>query len=409
MAKLNKHDQRWIYDYAIKESGTVLHLQGLERGMLPTSVRQLDMVSKHLGRAARKIEKLADIEAARNHKASAMELYFEAANAYAFAQNAILENNREKKALHGRVLACDVQVRKLAPYTIDRMEVPWADGVVAANFHVLPGDEPAPCVVYIPGCDVTKEFYPNPLFNHAHQRGMHIVTVDGPGQGEENLAGVRLTADNYGTAMSTFFDAVAERDDVDETKIVMFGFSFGALWAVQSAAAEPRYAALAAPMTTVSLKNMFAEVPWREPQFSYLTGAQTQEELDAIAEQMDLKYAVPNITCPTLFANGEYDPRSPLDDVFALYDALTVEREMWIFEDQHHQISTSGRPGAGMRGLWMIDLFPNSLDWLRDRIDGVPIERSGEVTYIRDAGQGPYGDDASPSRSWLDAYGIPEG
>ena len=80
---------------------------------------------------------------------------------------------------------------------------------------------------------------------------------------------------------------------------------------------------------------------------------------------------------------------------------------MWIFEDQHHQISTSGRPGAGMRGLWGIDLFPASLDWLRDRIDGVPIERSGEVTYVRDAGQGPYGNDASPSRSWLDAYGIP--
>ena len=26
MAKLNKQDQRWIYDYAIKEAGTVLHL-----------------------------------------------------------------------------------------------------------------------------------------------------------------------------------------------------------------------------------------------------------------------------------------------------------------------------------------------------------------------------------------------
>ena len=85
MAKLNKHDQRWIYDFAIKESGTVLHLQGITRGMLPQSVRQLDMVSKHLGRAGLKVEKLADTEAARNHRASALDLYFEAANIYSNA------------------------------------------------------------------------------------------------------------------------------------------------------------------------------------------------------------------------------------------------------------------------------------------------------------------------------------
>ncbi len=38
--------------------------------------------------------------------------------------------------------------------------------------------------------DTTKETYPNPLNNHFGERGMHVLVLDGPGQGESWLRGI---------------------------------------------------------------------------------------------------------------------------------------------------------------------------------------------------------------------------
>ena len=63
----------------------------------------------------------------------------------------------------------------------------------------------APDLLY-PGLDTLKEAWPHPFFNAAHQRGMHVLSFDGPGQAESNLRGIRLTADNYEDAASTALD-----------------------------------------------------------------------------------------------------------------------------------------------------------------------------------------------------------
>ena len=67
-----------------------------------------------------------------------------------------------------------------------------------------------PLVFYVPGCDQTKEAWPHPYYNQALQRGMHAFSFDGPGQGESNLRGIRLTADNYEEAASAAIDYLAQ-------------------------------------------------------------------------------------------------------------------------------------------------------------------------------------------------------
>ena len=62
---------------------------------------------------------------------------------------------------------------------------------------MVKGKPKAPTVIFIPGCDMTKEMYPDPQINHAIDRGMHILVMDGPGQGMSNIRGIKLTADNY--------------------------------------------------------------------------------------------------------------------------------------------------------------------------------------------------------------------
>ena len=194
-APLARDSQQWMLDYLIQETGKVFHFQGEGRGRLPKSVRSHDMISKHLGLQARKLEALAKAEAAAGHPETALDFYFQATVLYAGAQHIILESNDEKRYLYAGVRRCYEQVIALAPYRIEHVDIPWNGTLVSGNLHLCPGRVAAPLVFYIPGCDTLKEAWPHPFFNAAHQRGMHVFSFDGPGHAESNLRGIRLTAD----------------------------------------------------------------------------------------------------------------------------------------------------------------------------------------------------------------------
>ncbi len=181
---LHRDNQQWFFDWMVKETGKTFHFQPDGRGRLPKSVRSHDMIAKHVGMAAKKSERLAQAEMEAGHKETAMELYYSAALQYADAQHVVFETGDEKKFLHGGVIRCYDKVRELAPYKIEHVDVLWNGTIVSGNLHLAPGDGPKPLIFYVPGCDQTKEAWPHPYYNQALQRGMHVFSFDGPGQGE---------------------------------------------------------------------------------------------------------------------------------------------------------------------------------------------------------------------------------
>src|SRR5881296_1476813 len=287
-APLARDSQQWMLDYLIQETGKVFHFQGEGRGRLPKSVRNHDMISKHLGLQARKLEATARAEAAAGHPETALDFYFQATVQYAGAQHVIFENNDEKRYLYAGVRRCYEQVIALAPYRIEHIDIPWNGTQVSGNLHLCPGRVAAPLVFYIPGCDTLKEAWPHPFFNAAHQRGMHVLSFDGPGQAESNLRGIRLTADNYEEAASTALDYLVQRPEIDAKRI----------------------GAIAAPASTYCEKYilMDLESPRWKQLFAYLTQASTEAELDAVLGAMTLDGYMARIACPVLLAAGEYDP-----------------------------------------------------------------------------------------------------
>ena len=81
-APLARDSQQWMLDYLIQETGKVFHFQGDGRGRLPRSVRSHDMISKHLGLQARRMEALAKAELDAGHRETALDLYFQATALY---------------------------------------------------------------------------------------------------------------------------------------------------------------------------------------------------------------------------------------------------------------------------------------------------------------------------------------
>lgn len=120
---LRRDNQKWVYDWIIKETGKVFHFQPDGRGRLPRSVRSHDMIAKHMGLSARRLERLAQAEAEAGHRETAMEIYYQAALQYLDAQHVVFETNDESFGSHWgmRIAATEHRVRAVA--------APWASFV----------------------------------------------------------------------------------------------------------------------------------------------------------------------------------------------------------------------------------------------------------------------------------------
>jgi pimeloyl-ACP methyl ester carboxylesterase len=398
---LRRDNQKWVYDWVVKETGKVFHFQPDGRGRFPRAVRSHDMISKHMGMQARRYERLAQAEAEAGHRETALELYYQATLNYHDAQHVVFELNDEKKHLHGSLMRCYEKVREFAPYRIEHVDVPWNGTVVSGNLHLAPGAGAKPLVFYVPGCDQTKEAWPHPFWNHAQQRGMHAFSFDGPGQGESNLRGIRLTADNYEQAASAAIDHLIKRPEIDAKKIGVYALSFGSHWGMRIAATEHRIAACAAPWASYVDKHYLLneESPRYKQLFAFLTQSTTEEELDKVVAGMNMDGLMPQVKCPTLLTTGEYDPRAPLEEVLRLFDLMKAPAELWVMPDQHHNGSVTG---GGRAAVWEGDIHAFVCDWLRERFEGKPVKHPGKVLWLDTAGAGPNATKVSYKRRWFD-------
>jgi pimeloyl-ACP methyl ester carboxylesterase len=401
-ARLARDSQQWLLDYLIQETGRVFHFQGSERGALPRTVHNHDMISKHLGKSAQRLEALASAEAAADHPETALDFFYQAALQYSGAQHVIFENNAEKRFLFQGLRRAFDQVIEYAPYRIEHLDIPWNGTIVSGNLHLCPGVDSAPLIFFVPGCDMTKEAWPQPRLNQPIQRGMHVFSFDGPGQGESNLRGIRLTASNYEQAASVALDYLLQRPEIDAERVGVYALSFGAFWGMRFAARDPRIKALAAPAASYCSPHSLMDLDgprWKQL-FAYLTQSETEGELDETLAEMTLDGYIEQITCPLLMGAGEYDPRSPIEEVYRVFDRVTAPAELWVFADQHHMpqvgpVETNGgQPG---------NTLANAVcDWLRDRLTGKPVRHPGQVVYVEADGPGPNSPQAALKRHWYE-------
>ena len=144
---------------------------------------------------------------------------------------------------------------------------------------------------------------------------------------------------------------------------------------------------------------MDLESPRWKQLFAYLTQSSTEAELDEVLSAMTLDGYMARIACPVLLAAGEYDPRSPIDEVYRMFDQLTAPAELWVFADQHHMPSIGGTESAGPSA----PLHSVMCDWLRDRFADKPLRHPGQVLYIEANSAGPNSPTVARKRAWYES------
>ena len=63
-----------------------------------------------------------------------------------------------------------------------------------------------------------KEYFPRVMNSLGVNRGMHVISMDGPGQGNSNIQKIRAVADNYERAGAAVIDYLEKREEVDSDK-----------------------------------------------------------------------------------------------------------------------------------------------------------------------------------------------
>ncbi len=265
------------------------------------------------------------------------------------------------------------------------MEIPWGGHRLAALFHLLPDRRRAPTILLVPGMDMTKETLPSPLDNLFVKRGVHVLALDGPGQGASNLRKIRVDADNYADAGRAAIDWLVGRPEVDAERLGLLGMSMGTYWAPLVASRDRRVRACASAHACYGDKtSMFEQASPRFKQmFMYMAGIHDEAEFDRMAARMTLVGRAREIACPMLMVTGEYDPLCSLAEAFRVYDELPGPKEIWVFENEFHRVTNSrALGGAAIHGFMV--------DWLKDAMDGRLAPDHRREVLIPHRGLGPF-------------------
>ena len=384
-------EQRWLLDQVIKVSGldwdqgrTGKILRNCGPGVggdlneIGRRVQKFSDIPREFSRLARRREELGCKAEEEGHEVEAREHYYVAATFYTNAQWAIYEDDNPDRIGWGkRKRSCYDKYIRFANRPIERVELPFDGSSLSALLHLpyrsRPGEK-LPCILYIPGMDGVKEdtsIYGDPIL----ERGMALLSIDGPGQGESRERGVKVTASNYGEAGKAAFAYLSKRDEIDRDRLAIFGSSMGSYWGTRVAADEPGFKACA--VSGVCLEpgqyTIFNTAsPTFKLNFMYMSGYDDEEAFDEFAKTLTLRGVASRVTCPYLVVAGEDDELCPIEFVYELLGEVRSPRVLQLYEGEKHSI----RNPAARRLI---------VDWLKDRLDGRPVK--SEKIYVEMSGR----------------------
>ena len=386
--RTERDSQQWMLDLALNLRGRVQNFEA-DSMEVPSRARNYRMVPKVWRKDAEHHEALAKRAQAKGMSATATAHYDHAIEAYRMGQHAIYyDDHPVKKTMYRKLDEMVDRRTQVADYPIERVEVPFDDGKsISCLLHLLPGRPRAPVVIYVPGMDQTKEVFPKAAHNVALSRGFHVLAMDGPGQGASNLRKIRAVGDNYERAGAAVVSYLQKRKEVNPRKIAIYGVSMGSYWTLRLASYDRRIAAVASTVACFNPNNtIFTQSSPRFKQmFMYMAGYKDEDAFDEeVAKPMTVRGHLGDIQCPTLLATGEFDPLCPLEDAIEAFGELQTQKEMWVFEDQFHQLRSPPNIGGLTSGEYV-------LDWLQLALGGKLKKNHKRMAYIRNKGDGPWG------------------
>ena len=261
------------------------------------------------GRTGQYYERLAEEADEAGKKVTAGEAWRRAALCWHWGKFVFVDDLDQQRAAHDRTVACFRRGAATLSPPAEPVRIPYENTTLAAYLRVPASQTKPPVVIMMPGLDSVKEEL-QATAEYMLARGMAVIAIDGPGQGEaEYELPIEPAYERVATAVADYLEG---RDDIDPARIGGFGVSLGGYYAARAAAYEPRIkaaVALAGPYQWSLDWDILP--PQTRATFQRRSGAATEAEAREKLSALTLEPAAALITTPLLVAAGGRDRLVP--------------------------------------------------------------------------------------------------
>jgi 2,6-dihydroxypseudooxynicotine hydrolase len=286
-------------------------------------------------------------------KLTAGEHLVRAAIYYHFAKFVFVQDPAQMRAAHMKAVECYTAALPFMRPPGERVSVGRYKAVLRR-----PAAGRCPVLVMAPGLDSTKEelhAYEEPFL----ARGIAVLAFDGPGQGEAEYE-VPICGD-YEHAAAEVADWIEAREDLDRSRVAIWGVSLGGYYAPRAAAFEKRFKACIALSGPFDWAQLWDDLPeltretFRVRSHSPDAGAARRR-----AAELTLRDCARLIECPLFIVAGRQDRLVPAAHAERLAKSVSGPVELVMVEDGGH--NANNRPYR---------YRSRSADWLAERF-GLP-------------------------------------
>jgi len=274
-----------------------------------------------------------ELESRGGDKKQVRDGYMLAFNYFRIARYPCPISDATQKAYESSLRVFKKAARHFDP-PLEAVELPFEGKTLKAYLQVPHGIKKPPVIMHWGGVDNWKEDRTR-LHPLMHEAGCAGFAIDMPGTGENEIKYIDPRADRM---FSTFIDYLLTRDDIDASRLGVWGGSYGGYWAAKLAHTESKR--LKGAVFQGGNAHLGFQPAWMKPALterasaaifgpiglfqsrSRAMGVKSLEEFLEAAPKLSLLHQglVDKPCAPLLCVNGKLDDQAPVDDIYFLLE-----------------------------------------------------------------------------------------
>jgi dienelactone hydrolase len=298
-------------------------------------------------------------EEARGHLITARKFYMKAAAVYRVSHYELLDYSEEKKRIYYKELDSFRKGIELhTDFSSEKVEVPYKSSKMV-GWLMIPANAPedVPVVICTGGMTGFKEEVHYVALSFL-ERGIAVLNVDGPGQGEAFYFHNCYLDGNTEDAHETLVDYLVQREDVGN-RIALYGLCFGGyLMARAASKISDKIVACVSMGGAYELSTTLRQNPIFETIGTIRAGlaGSSQEEKMELISQLTLKGRAHLIQCPLLIIHNKPDYLISSDNIKILYEeAGSSEKELRYFMGPDHNAHNDNTESVSLAADWLYE------------------------------------------------------